>query len=313
MKTLRIGNAPCSWGSLEFDGLAGKTIGYAQMLDELAETGYTGTELGDWGFMPTDPHALHSELSRRGLTLLGAFVPVALKDPAAHEPGLRRALQVAHLLAAVHQRARSDTAPFLVLADDNGTDPQRTRHAGRVTPAMGLDDTGWTTFAQGAHRVAQGVLRETGLATVFHHHGAGYVETPDEIGTLLDRTDPALLGLVFDTGHLAFGAPTHDARAVLEAFERFANRIRYLHFKDCEPAVAARSAREGWDYFASVRQGVFCELGRGCVDFPKVLEAAQRHGYQGWALVEQDVLPGMGTPKESARRNRDYLRHLGLD
>jgi hypothetical protein len=25
-------------------------------------------------------------------------------------------------------------------------------------------------------------------------------------------------------------------------------------------------------------------------------------------LVEQDVLPGMGAPKESARRNREYLR-----
>ncbi|NIA14590.1 MAG: xylose isomerase, partial [Nitrospiraceae bacterium] len=55
MSEIQVGNAPCSWGSLEFEGLDGEPIGYARMLDELVETGYRGTELGDWGFMPTDP------------------------------------------------------------------------------------------------------------------------------------------------------------------------------------------------------------------------------------------------------------------
>ena len=53
MAVMRVGNAPCSWGTLEFKESAAKQIGYSQMLDELAETGYTGTELGDWGYMPT--------------------------------------------------------------------------------------------------------------------------------------------------------------------------------------------------------------------------------------------------------------------
>jgi inosose dehydratase len=29
-------------------------------------------------------------------------------------------------------------------------------------------------------------------------------------------------------------------------------------------------------------------------------------------VVEQDVLPGMGSPKASARRNREFLRSAGL-
>ncbi|MBL9126058.1 MAG: hypothetical protein JNL97_00355, partial [Verrucomicrobiales bacterium] len=78
MSAIRVGNAPCSWGSLEFEGLEGKSIGYSRMLDELAATGYVGTELGDWGFMPTEPDALNGELRRRDVALLGAFVPVAL-------------------------------------------------------------------------------------------------------------------------------------------------------------------------------------------------------------------------------------------
>ena len=56
--TLRVGNAPCSWGTLEFEETKGEQITFDRMLDELAETGYTGTELGDWGYMPTDPTAL---------------------------------------------------------------------------------------------------------------------------------------------------------------------------------------------------------------------------------------------------------------
>jgi inosose dehydratase len=114
---LRVGNAPCSWGTLEFDEARGEKIGFAQMLDELAETGYTGTELGDWGFMPTDPSSLRAELNRRNLVMLGAFVPVALRDRAAHAAGIENALKTARLLAAV----ATNPKPYRVLADDNSS------------------------------------------------------------------------------------------------------------------------------------------------------------------------------------------------
>lgn len=313
MTHIRIGNAPCSWGVLEFD-LEGEAAGYVQVLDEMAETGYAGTELGDWGFMPTDPDVLAAGLKSRGLTMLGAFVPVALKDPAAHAPGVEAALKVARLLRAVADRSADNAAaawrPYLVLADDNGSVPVRTQNAGRVTPEMGLTDAQWAVFAAGAELVARAVRAETGLRTVFHHHCAGYVETPDEIARLLSLTDPEVLGLVFDTGHYAFGAG--ECAAVAEGLQRFADRIWYIHFKDCHPEVAARSRAEGWDYFESVRRGVFCELGQGCVDFAGVAAWLETRPDITWGIVEQDVLPGMGRPKESARRNREYLRSVGL-
>jgi len=273
------------------------------MLDELAEAGYTGTELGDWGYMPTDPAALRAELDKRNLVMLGAFVPVALKDPSAHEAGIANAVKTARLLAAV----ASDPAPYLVLADNNGTVPERTKMAGRVTPAMGLSPTEWRIFAGGADRLATAVYEETGLRTVFHHHCAGYVETPDEIATLLALTNPKVLGLVFDTGHYTYGAGDSD---VLGALDRFGDRVWYIHCKDCEPQVADRARAEQWDYFTALRHGVFCELGKGCVDFPALLQRLGERDYQGYVLVEQDILPGMGTPKASALRNREYLRSI---
>jgi inosose dehydratase len=303
MPVLHVGNAPCSWGTLEFEEAKGEQIGFARMLDELVETGYTGTELGDWGYMPTDPAALKAELVQRGLVMLGAFVPVALKDPAAHAPGVALALKTARLLAAV----ATDPKPYLVLADNNGTVAERTLNAGRITPALGLSPSDWRTFAAGADKVARAVSADTGLRTVFHHHCAGFVETPDEIATLLELTDPQVLGLVFDTGHYAYGSGNGD---VIAGLERFKDRVWYIHCKDCHPIVAACARVEQWDYFQALRHGVFCELGRGSVDFPALLRWLKAHHYQGYVLVEQDVLPGMGTPRESARRNREYLRSI---
>lgn len=312
MNGIQIANAPCSWGTLEFDGIEGERIAFRQMLDELRDTGYVGTELGDWGFMPTEPAALALELSMRGLAMVGAFVPVALKYEGAHVAGEAEAVKIARLLAAVAEQIPGPRLPCIVLADNNGNDPVRTSHAGRVTPEMELSAGEWNVFARGAERIARAVQTETGLPTVFHHHCAGFVETPDEIAQLLDRTDPNLLGLVFDTGHYVYGAGGAHGRLALEGIERFGERIRHVHFKDCHRELAAKARTEGWDYFGAVRQGIFCELGCGVVDFPGVTGWLRSHAYSGWIVVEQDVLPGMGAPRESARRNREYLRSIGL-
>jgi inosose dehydratase len=303
MSQLLVGNAPCSWGTLEFDEAKGEQIGYARMLDELAETGYTGTELGDWGYMPTEPGALRGELERRGLAMLGAFVPVALKDAARHDAGIATALRTARLLAV----AASTPRPYLVLADDNGKDPERTRLAGRIPAGAGLSAAEWDVFAAGADGLARNVFEETGLRTVFYHHCAGYVETPEEIARLLEMTDPRWIGLVFDTGNFTYGA---SHACVMDALERFGDRVWYMPFKDCDPKVAAQARAGEWDYFTALRHGVFCELGNGSVDFPAVLRWLAARRYQGHVLVEQDVLPGTGAPRDSARRNRKYLRSI---
>jgi inosose dehydratase len=179
----------------------------------------------------------------------------------------------------------------------------------RVTPSDGLTPAEWKTFASGADQIAKAVFEETGLRTVFHHHCAGYVETPREIATLLELTNPERLGLVFDTGHYYHGTGSQDVDLVA-ALNEFKDRIWYIHLKDLEPEFARRSRAEGWDYFTGLRHGLFCELGKGCVDFPALLKWLSAQDYQGYALVEQDVLPGMGTPKESAQRNREYIRSI---
>jgi len=299
---IRVANAPCSWGALEFDA-AETPAPASQVLDEMAAAGYAGTELGDWGFLPSTPDALAADVGRRQLALVAAFVPVALAREEALGEGVARAVRTARLLADAGRAGQ----PLLVLADDNASVPNRTTRAGRIREEDGLTPAEWDAFARRAERVAVAVRDATGLRTVFHHHCAGYVETPREIDALLSRTDPGVLGLCLDTGHLMFAGG--DPLATLEAYR---DRIWHVHFKDCDPALAAQSRVEGWDYHASVRHGIFCELGRGMVPFPAVLDTLRASAYAGWIVVEQDVLPGLGTPAASATRNRTYLRSLGV-
>jgi inosose dehydratase len=299
---IKIANAPCSWGALEFE-LEGKALGYEQVLNEIKETGYTGTELGDWGFMPTDPTELRKEISMRNLQLLGAFVPVALANELAHEEGINKALKVAGLMhAAGYQDA------FIVLADENGANEFRTKNAGRINGKGSLSAEQMKTFAQGSEKVAKAVKAKYGMRTVFHHHCAGFIETPAEINQLLDNTNPELLGLCFDTGHYLFGG----GKDPLDVMNKYWDRIWHVHFKDYSPQVAEQAEENNWDYFESVQHGVFCELGKGAVDFKKVKEFLESKNYDGWIVVEQDVLPGMGNPKECARNNRLYLQSIGL-
>jgi inosose dehydratase len=298
---MRAANAPCSWGVLEFESTAGAP-GPAQVLDEMAATGYVGTELGDWGFLSTDPAQLRRDLGARRLDLVGAFVPVSLSDASRHTAGEALALDTARLL-----RDGGDGAPRIVLSDATAIVPARTAKAGRITASDSLSPNDWHVVAQGAERIARAVFEATGLQTVFHHHCATYVEAPWEIDALMRGTSGELIGLCLDTGHATYGGGDP-----LEILERYRDRIRHVHFKDCSADVADAARRGEWDYVQAVRGGLFCELGEGSVDFAAIVAALGRAGYDGWIVVEQDVLPSMGTPAESAARNRAFLRQLGI-
>ena len=93
---------------------------------------------------------------------------------------------------------------------------------------------------------------------------------------------------------------------------KFADRVFHVHFKDFDPAVMAQADANGWGYQQLIANAIFPELGKGAVDFPAVYKALQEIGYDGWIVVEQDMLMGMGSPFESAKRNREYIKTLGL-
>jgi inosose dehydratase len=292
---IRVASAPVSWGILEVEGW-GKQKPYGEVLDEMAEAGYSGTELGPYGFLPTDPNILKAELAKRNLPLLGAFVPLPLARADQHDAAFQSALDVARLLA-------QDGAPFLVLADEMSS--ARMAVAGSVDEARdGMDARAWDGAARLLDRVSR-AARELGLSSVFHHHCGTYIETPGETERLLAMTDPQRLGLCLDTGHYFYGGgdPVDLAR-------KHGTRVRHLHLKDVRLSVLEQVRRKKIPYLDAVRMGVFCELGQGGVNLTGVIQQLASTGFDGWAVFEQDVdttQPGCN-PLESARRSRDYLR-----
>lgn len=297
--TIKIASAPVSWGIYEFEGIEPK-FKYTQVLNEITDTGYTGIELGPYGYLPTNPDVLRNELGARGLQLLSAFVPVNLVDANAHEAGAQEALKVGRLLSALD-------AKYIVLADDNGKVDELVKKAGQRTGSK-LNADQWDVFATGVNAIAKRINDELGMQVVFHHHCAGYVETPDEVRELMNRAEPNLVGLCLDTGHWHYAGG--DA---VQCIQEYGERVRYLHFKDCSAEIAQKCREHKKDYFAAVAAGVFCPLGEGEVDFPGVIREAQAHGYEGWAIVEQDILTDdPDLPKRCSQANRDYLKSLGL-
>src|ERR1051326_6248618 len=115
-------SAPDSWGVLDYPGPSWEQS-YEKMLDEMEDGGYNGTELGPYGFFPTDPEILGPQLAKRKLTLLGSFVPVKMGDPSASAAVVERIRKVGKLLSTLK-------APFLVLADDQSDG--RNKYSGRV-------------------------------------------------------------------------------------------------------------------------------------------------------------------------------------
>lgn len=301
MTRFNIGNAPCSWGKIETIGTS-QPIGYAQMLDELAATGYSCTELGDWGYMPTEPQKLREELDKRQLKMAGSWVSIRLYDASYHQAGIDNALRVARLMA----EAGAEDA-VINIGDDHSTVEARYYNVGRIQPEHGLDAAGWQVYIDGASKLAEAVKQETGLRSCVHHHASSYLETPSEVTKFLELADENLISLCLDTGHYALGGGDPVA-----AIQSYAHRLGMVHFKDYQPEVLARASANNWNYKDLVSNGVFCELGQGSVDFAAVKAALEASPYRGWIIVEQDMLEGMGDPKDSAQRNRDYLKTLGL-
>ncbi|OLC52405.1 MAG: hypothetical protein AUH85_17195 [Chloroflexi bacterium 13_1_40CM_4_68_4] len=292
---MKLGTAPISWGVCELPDW-GVMLPYSRVLDEMADLGYSGTELGPWGYLPKDASALGGELRARKLALAGAFCPVTLHQPSRYQDQLRYAMETARLLADLG-------APVLVLAEAG--DAARERIAGRVRPAdPHFSDEEWTRFADGANEIARRA-RPMGLDTAFHPHAGTYVETPREIDELLRRTDPALVGLCLDTGHVAYGGGDPVALA-----RRDPKRVRHVHLKDIYRDRYDRALARKLDFTAAVGEDVFAPVGDGFLDMKGVLRSLRDSGYDGWLIVEQDIriAPQSGRePKLDAARSYAFI------
>jgi inosose dehydratase len=294
--TIRIGNAPCSWG-IEFASDPAYPT-WKSVLKQCADAGYKGIELGPVGFMPEDPVELGEGLAEHDLELIGGVVFRPYHDPNAWGDVLDGTVRTCKALAA-------HGAQHLVLIDS--ISPRRAPTAGRVNEAEQMDKAEWTAYRDRIAETAK-IGVDHGLTVGIHAHAAGFMDFEPELERLLDEVDDSILKICFDTGHHSYAG--FDPVAFMK---RHMDRISYMHFKDIDPVVKADVVAKRTDFYTACGQGIFCNLGQGDVDFAAVRQVLIDAGFEGWCTVEQDCDPSMpGTPMEDAKANREYLQSIGF-
>jgi inosose dehydratase len=290
---IRFAIMPTCWTNDDFPWV-GDHIPFEQCVSEMALAGFEGCSVGHK--YPTDVPTLKKELGLRGLQVSEPWVSLYFTNADMADltvEAFRRQIAfikelggerivVAELGHSVHQLAEVAVLPNKPV----------------------FDDEQWTRLVDGLHEVGK-LTREAGLDLCYHHHMGSGVQTRAEVDRLMAATDPDLVHLLLDTGHLLWGGddPLELARA-------HAGRIRHVHLKDIRPDVMAEAVAKRWSFYQAMMAGVFTVPGDGCIDFPPILQTLADAGYEGWFSVEAEQDARKANPLEYALKARAYLREV---
>jgi inosose dehydratase len=282
----RVAGAPISWGVCEVPGW-GYQMEADKVLDEAASLGLTALEAGPDGFLPGEPQEMANLLSEHGLELVGGFVPAVLHRQEARESELASVERQAKLFAAAG-------AGVLVIAAATGEEGYE--------ESGSLEDDEWDELFATLAMVEE-IGAKHGLSVVLHPHYGTEIESPEHVRRFLEGCDAALC---LDTGHSMVGGGDPVALA-----ESAAARIRHVHLKDVDRDLAERVISGTLPYERAVRDGLYRPLGDGDVDVRRVLEVLDGAGYDGWYVLEQDIMlsadPGYG-PAAEVGRSLAYIK-----
>ena len=288
-KKIKLGIAPIGWTNDDLPELGGE-IPFEQCVSEMALAGFAGSEVGNK--YPREPKALNRALGLRGLTICNAWFSSFLTTKPYKEVE-EAFIKHRDFLYAVGAR--------VIGAAEQGHSIQ-----GLDRPIFDdkpvFTDEEWSRLCEGLGKLGKKAAAK-GMKLTYHHHMGTGVQTAAEIDRLMANTDPALLSLLYDTGHLVFSGEDH-----LAVLAKWVRRIGHVHLKDMRPAVRRRAVREKWSFLTAVKEGVFTVPGDGSIDFEPVFEALKKAKYEGWWVVEAEQDPAKANPLEYALKARAYIR-----
>jgi inosose dehydratase len=293
---LHLGTAPDSWGVWNPSGDPLQTP-WQRYLDEVQQAGYGYSELGPFGYLPTDASVVAAEYAKRGLTLTGGTVFVALHKGAE-----------ALAKAKVDVDAEMDVigpvgAKHLIILPEGYTDMD-----GNLTASPTLNDDEWNALNDGMSELGRYITEKHGAVLAFHTHADSHVGTQEEIERFLDGTDPETVGLCLDTGHVAYCGADN-----LKLIADYPDRVVYVHLKQVDAAIRARVRDEKLGFAPAVRLGAMVEPPLGEPDMPSLLAALAGLDRDLYCIVEQDMYPcDFDKPLPIAKRTYDYLKGCGM-
>ncbi|CAB3724170.1 myo-inosose-2 dehydratase [Paraburkholderia rhynchosiae] len=295
---VKIGINPISWFNDDLPSLGGETP-LEVALSEGRAIGYQGFELGNK--FPREPRALREVLSRHQLELVSGWYSGQLAERSADE-------EIAALRAHLELLAPGG-ATVMVYGEVSGSIQGERGMPLFKRPRFATDEQ-WRTYAQRLETLARYTLSR-GVRLAYHHHMGAYVETPEDIDRLMALTSGDV-GLLFDSGHAAFGASrsAFDGAAPLALLSRHVSRVCHVHCKDVRAAVIGTARNRQWSFLDAVMNGAFTVPGDGAIDFAPLIETLRTHDYRGWLVVEAEQDPAVAPSHAYAQAGYRHLRRL---
>lgn len=288
-KKVSLGIAPIGWTNDDMPDL-GKENTFEQCISEMALAGFTGCEIGNK--YPTDREVLKKALDLRGLTVCNQWFSAFLIS--------RPFEETAKLF-----EEKLDFLKYLG-AKVIGVSEQSYSTQGKQQPIFEgkyvMDDREWSLLCDGLNRLGK-IAKDRQMKLTFHHHMGTVVQDEKEIDRLMAHTDPDLVYLLFDSGHLSF-----DNIDPVKILNHYAGRVGHVHLKDLRSGVVAEAKSKRFSFLDGVRAGIFTVPGDGDVDFRPIFDILGRCGYEGWAVVEAEQDPARANPFEYAKKARAYIR-----
>jgi inosose dehydratase len=286
-RPIHLGVAPIAWSNNDMLELGGDTS-LETCLKESRKAGFSGTETGVK--FPMDPKVLGPILDKHRLKLVSGWFSGEL---------LKRSVKAeqSRMMAQI-ETYRALGAPAYVYAETTGS-VQGDMKAG-LSKRPRLSEEDFPAYGRKLTQLAEW-MADYGVRMTYHHHLGTVIETQREIDLLMAHTGAAV-GLLLDTGHLAFAGGD-----IVETTRRHGRRINHVHCKDLRPEVLKAVRQKDQSFMAGVLDGVFTVPGDGFIDFHGFARTLADIGYEGWAVVEAEQDPAKAPPYEFALMGRRHL------
>ena len=262
------------------------------ILEEMQKSGYSGTEIGNK--FPKEASSIKEVLSKYKLELASSWHSTFFLSKKVDDE-LETIQKKASLLA---------NAGAMIINIAECTDSVHGKMQNSLSSKPICTEEDWDILTDSLNKAGE-ICNSYGISIGYHHHMGTYIQSEKEIFRLLSNTDPKLVNLCADTGHLFFAGVDP-----VKFFEENMSRIRHIHFKDLRPDVFYDINFDQVSFLKAVLSGVFTVPGDGCIDFEAISRSINMSKYNGWIIVEAEQDPSKANPFEYAMRSRKHLNKI---
>lgn len=292
MTNIKLGICPIGWTNDDMPDL-GKENTFQQCVSEMALAGFTGCEMG--GKFPKDVDVLKKALALRGLSVASAWFSSFLTTKPYEE--------TAEAFKAHRDFLHAMGAKVVVVSEQSNSIQGQLSTPLFANKPHNTDEE-WKLVAEGLNKLGA-LAAEKDMKLVYHHHMGTGVQTEAEIDKLMEMTDPNLVFLLYDTGHLVCSGEDY-----IGILKKYINRIKHVHLKDVRKELVEKVKNENMSFLDGVRMGMFTVPGDGCIDFKPVYDILKENNYEGWTMVEAEQDPAIANPLEYAQKARKYIHEV---